>query len=76
LLGKLYVTSFSTADKLQSVYVLVEKAIELKVATDAPSRTGLTKFHTAIKKAIMESSVRTERMIGVADGATLLEEQE
>ncbi len=52
MLGKLYISPTSSADKLHAVHELVSDAIDAKIATDAPSRNALNKLLTALAKAI------------------------
>ena len=52
MLGKLYITTNSSRDKLQRVLDLVTNAIDTKVGTDAPSRNSLTKLQTALIKGL------------------------
>ena len=54
-MSKLYITDNSNPGKLQSVHGLVIEAIDLKVATDAPTRNGLNKLELALNKALGES---------------------
>ncbi|MCJ1464876.1 hypothetical protein MMC07_003491 [Pseudocyphellaria aurata] len=60
LLGKLYITANSTREKLQVIYELVTKAIDMKEASDATSRNALSKLLLALEKAIGEVGT-TER---------------
>ncbi len=55
MLGKLYITSNSTADKLSTVSQLVIDAIDTKIASDAASKSALNKLHLALSKAIGET---------------------
>lgn len=55
MLSKLYVTPNSTCSKLQTVFDLVTEAIDSKISNDALSRNSLTKFHTALSKAIADN---------------------
>ena len=55
MLSKLYVTSNSTFSKLQKVFDLVTEAIDSKISNDVLSRNSLTKFHTALSKAIADN---------------------
>ncbi|MCJ1473556.1 hypothetical protein MMC13_002207 [Lambiella insularis] len=61
MLGKLYITATSTAEKLQSVRGLAAEAIELKIAPDAASRNALTKLHGALSKAVGEMAPGSPR---------------
>ena len=56
MLSKLYITGNSNPEKLQAIYELVAKAIDNKVATDAPTRNGLNKLEASLNKALGESS--------------------
>ena len=57
MLGKLYITSNSSSEKLHTVTELVTEAIDNKIASDAPSRTALNKLQTAVKKALGETTI-------------------
>ena len=57
MLSKLYITSNSNAEKLRIVHELVLEAVDLKIATDAPTRNGLIKLEAALVKVIGESGV-------------------
>lgn len=54
LVGKLYIAANSTPEKLQVIYELVTKAIDMKVANDATSRNALSKLHLVLRKVIGE----------------------
>ena len=54
MVGKLYITSNSNPEKLQTVHELVLEAIDLKIATDAPTRNALSKMEAALVKVIGE----------------------
>lgn len=71
MLGKLYITANSNPEKLSSVSELVAEAIDLKVATDAPSRNALTKLHGSLGKVVGEAGAVKKR---VEEGATVLDE--
>lgn len=62
MFSKLYITSNSAQDKLQTVYELATEAIDLKVANDTASRNALNKFHAALTKAVGEA--QTIRNVG------------
>jgi len=55
MLGKLYITTNSSAEKLQTTAALVVEAIDDKIASDATSRNALNKLHTALGKAMGEA---------------------
>ena len=57
MLGKLYITPNSDGEKLQTAFDLTAEAIDIKAASDAPSRNALNKLHTALLKAIGESAI-------------------
>ena len=82
MLGKLFITSRSTLEKLQSTNELVLKAIDDKVASDAASRTALNKIHNALSKALGEAGncpnkAADDTVLPVADdGVTVMEEQD
>ena len=60
MLGKLFITSNSACQKLQSTYDLVIEAAENKIAPDAASRTSLTKLQSALNKALGEIGKSTK----------------
>lgn len=51
MLGKIYITSNSSTEKLRAVTDLVAEAIDGKIATDATTRNGLNKIHKALGEA-------------------------
>ncbi|KAL9031939.1 MAG: hypothetical protein Q9196_000073 [Gyalolechia fulgens] len=51
MLGKLYITSDSSVDKLQAATDLATEAIDAKIAPDATARNSLGKLHHALTKA-------------------------
>ncbi|KAL8726494.1 MAG: hypothetical protein Q9166_006689 [cf. Caloplaca sp. 2 TL-2023] len=55
MLGKLYITSNSSAEKLQGVSDLASEAIDAKVTTDTTTKNALNKIHQAVGKALGES---------------------
>jgi len=55
MLGKLYVSPTSTAEKLHAAHELLADAIEGRVASDAPSRNAMNKLLMALTKAIGSS---------------------
>lgn len=76
MLGKLYITANSTAEKLHRTTTLVIEAIDEKVAQDAPSRNALNKLHSALSKALGEAGkVKPVSPAGGDDGVTTVEEQ-
>ena len=62
MLGKLYVTPTSDGEKLQVAHDLTAEAMDIKIATDAASRTALNRLHTALVKAIGDSAVAGKRI--------------
>ena len=64
LLGKLYVTAHSSAEKLQMAHDLAVEAIDMNIAFDAASRNGLNKFHAALIKVMGESSMDKKQVDG------------
>lgn len=50
MLGKLDVSMARDTEQLERVARLAQEAIDEKVADDAPTRTALSKFHTAVNK--------------------------
>ncbi|KAL8722817.1 MAG: hypothetical protein Q9225_000766 [Loekoesia sp. 1 TL-2023] len=52
MLGKLYITSNSSVDKLRAVTDLVSEAIDAKIASDATTRNAFSKLHQALAKAL------------------------
>ena len=83
MLGKLYITSNSSCENLQSVNELLKDAIDGKIATDAASRTALNRLRMAVEKALAEASKgskdnadNTVRASVVDDGMTAVEGQE
>ncbi|KAL9128611.1 MAG: hypothetical protein Q9217_002745 [Psora testacea] len=80
VLGKLYITSDSSAEKLQSTKQLVIEAIDNKIAGDAASRTALNKLHQALSKAVDEADKTKKDADGTAtpaveDALTTVEEE-
>ena len=67
----MYITANSNAERLSSAYELVAEAIDLKVATDAPSRNALTKLHSALGKVVGEAGAMKR---SVEEGVTVVEE--
>ena len=76
MLGKLYITSASTPDKLQSVSDLTAEAIELKITSDATSRNALVKLQTALTRAINEAGIGANRKSVEDEGVTILKGDE
>lgn len=75
LLGKLYVTGHSSAEKVQLASDLATEAVDMNIAMDAASRNGLNKFHTAVVKVIGESTTEKRQIDGetVADMESKME---
>lgn len=75
LLGKLYVTAHSSAEKLQVAHDLAAEAVDMNLANDAASRNGLNKFHNAIVKAVGESTTDKRQVDGetIADVESKME---
>ena len=57
MLGKLYITPTSDGEKLKIAHDLTAEAIDVKIATDAASRTALNRLHTALVKAVGDSAI-------------------
>lgn len=80
MLGKLYVTANSSAEKLRITTELVTEAIDGNIATDAASRNALKKLHLALSKAIGEAGTsmkNTDEMPASVsqDGLTVVQDQ-
>ena len=76
MLGKLYITANSTAEKLHRITKLVIETIDEKVAQDTPSRNTLNKLHSALSKALGEAGkIMPVSPAGGDDGLTTVEEQ-
>ena len=79
MLSKLYITANSNPEKLGSVSELVAEAIDLKVATDAPSRNALTKLHSAVGKVLGDAGAlrkSVEEATVAEEGKTMAEADE
>lgn len=81
MLGKLYITANSSAEKLWTIDALVTEAIDEKIAGDAASRNALNKLETALSKAMGEAGkakkTSDETLAPDADeGLTVMEAQE
>ena len=80
--SKLYIIGNSNPEKLQSVHDLAVEAIDLKVATDAPTRNGLNKLELALHKALGESGTFTQGTEGeninepAQEGLTVVDEEQ
>ena len=59
--GKINVTAASDPEKLQTLLDLTAEAIDLKIATDAPSRNALTKLHATLVKITGEVESRNAK---------------
>ena len=81
MLGKLYISTNNSIEKLQSTTELVVEAIDDgKVAQEAPSRNALKRLHSALSKALGDTEKikpisRDPMMLGGDDGLTTVEEQ-
>ena len=73
-LGKLYITSNSSTEKLQLVSNLVMEAVDSRVAVDMPSKNALAKLQTALSKAIGDTGV--EQRSPTSEDMTVMEEGE
>lgn len=78
MLGKLYITANSSAEKLKETTTLVNEAIDDKIASDAASRNALNKLHLALSKAVGEIGSRKRDSndtiaLGDDDGLTVVE---
>ena len=60
MLSKLYISSGSSVEKLQVTIILVVKAIEERVASDAMSRNTLNKLHSTLERAMNETGIMTK----------------
>ena len=80
MLGKLYITPNSNAEKLQNTAALVVEAIDDKIAGDATSRNALNKLHMALNKAMGEAGkakiVPEGDLPTVGDGLTVMDVDE
>lgn len=77
VLGKLYITPNSDGEKLQKALALAAEAIDIKIGTDAASRSALNKLHTALVKAVGDSKAigkSVEGYIVAQEGLTVIEE--
>lgn len=72
MLGKLYITSNSSAEKLQTVLDLAAEAMDSKIAGDATGRNALNKLHTALVKALGDSGKANKSM--AQEGPTTVDE--
>ena len=80
MLGKLYITANSSAEKLRITTELVTEAIDGNVATDAASRNALNKLHLALSKAMGEAGKSTKDAHEIPasayqDGLTVVQDQ-
>ncbi|KAL8910314.1 MAG: hypothetical protein Q9171_004358 [Xanthocarpia ochracea] len=81
MLGKLYITSNSSTEKLQGISDLVAEAIDAKVATDTTTKNALNKYHLALSKVVGEthsarSSIEDQPVEEtIADNETKMEEE-
>lgn len=81
MLGKLYITANSSAERLRTTTALVIQAIDDRIAGDAASRNALNKLHLALSKAVGEAK-KAKRTLNntlaprTEDGLTVTEDQE
>ena len=80
MLGKLYITANSSAEKLRTTMELVTEAIDSNIATDAASRNALNKLHLALSKAVGEAGKSTKDTDEIPastyqDGLTVVQDQ-
>ena len=88
ILSKLYITANSDPTKLQTALDLAAEAMDLKIASDAPSRNALNKLHTTLSKAVGENGkvgkggegttvmeTRQEEVTVADEGLTVVEEE-
>ena len=80
MLGKLYITANSSAEKLRITTELVTEAIDGNIATDAASRNALNKLHLALSKAMGEAGKSTKDTDEIPastyqDGLTVVQDQ-
>ena len=80
MLGKLYITANSSAEKLRITMELVNEAIDGNIATDAAARNALNKLHLALSKAMGEAGRSTKDTDEVSasmcpDGLTIVQDQ-
>ncbi len=80
MLGKLYITSNSSTEKLQGISDLVAEAIDAKVATDTTTKNALNKYQLALSKVLGEvhsarSTIEDQPMEAtIADNEAKMEE--
>ncbi|KAI0127608.1 condensin subunit Cnd3 [Xylariales sp. AK1849] len=61
LLGKLYVSSASSEDKIRSLYEDVSAAVEENIVPDATSRNALYKIHVSLGKIVNQLDAQQEK---------------
>lgn len=72
MLGKMYISSTSDPEKLNSALDLTAEAIDGKIAADAAGRNALNKLHTALGKALGENAKPAQSR--AQEGLTVVEE--
>ncbi|KAI1093339.1 condensin subunit Cnd3 [Rostrohypoxylon terebratum] len=82
LLGKLYISSASSEDKIRSLYEEISTAVEENILSDATSRNALYKIHVSLGKIVNQlgeqdkmSRRSTSRSVSLApDEKTMIED--
>ncbi|KAL8659849.1 MAG: hypothetical protein Q9226_000214 [Calogaya cf. arnoldii] len=75
MVGKLYITSTPSAEKLQAVSDLVAEAIDAKLATDTATKNALNKCHLALTKALGDARKVQSKMEDQPVDATMAENE-
>ncbi|KAI4282936.1 MAG: hypothetical protein L6R38_002555 [Xanthoria sp. 2 TBL-2021] len=75
MMGKVYITSNSSAEKLQAVSDLVAEAIDGKLATDTATKNALNKCHLALSKALGEARTAQSNMEDQRVDPTMIESE-
>ena len=73
MLGKVYITSNSSTEKLQAVRDLVSEALDSKIAPDATARNALSKVYQALSKALEEVDLVRPSIVEEAADHTVAE---
>ena len=60
LLGKLYISTNSSPEKLRDLHNLVREVIDKEIANEAASRNALNKLETALTKAMSQTGVNSK----------------
>ncbi|KAI9760675.1 MAG: hypothetical protein M4579_001539 [Chaenotheca gracillima] len=76
MLGKLYVSPSSSAEKTRSVHELVTEAINERIVSDAPGRNALNKLQSALSKVVEDSNAREGTTTVATEAETVLDEEE